>query len=219
MTEGKSSWDTYWGEESNRDYWLEPDRVVVELVGRLDRVRVKDVLDLGCGVGRHTLYLAEAGFNVMAVDSSAEALKVMKKQIPEKTVKIKVIEGDYCQDLFPGDSFDFILSYNVLYHGYRETFRKAIRLIHGWLRTGGRLFFTCPTREDDRYGSGEMAAPHTYRPINSIHSGDIHYFTDEEDIYDFLNEFHDVSVNIDEHYWDNKGTRQFSSYRQIEAVK
>lgn len=219
MSDKETGWEAYWGEESNIGYWLEPHKAVINLASRLDRTKVRDVLDLGCGAGRHAIYLAVAGYNVTVVDSSAEALKILGKQIVEKQVRIKVIDGDYREDIFPDDSFDFVLSYNVLYHGYRETFKGAIRLIHGWLRTGGRLFFTCPTRKDERYGSGEMMAPHTYRPTNSIHPGDIHYFADEEDISDFLIEFHDISVKIDEHYWNNKGTRQFSSYRQIEAVK
>jgi len=219
MSYRETGWESYWGQESNRGYWLEPDKAVIELAGKLDKAAVRDIIDLGCGVGRHALYFAKAGFNVTAVDSAPEALSVLRQQVTGKKAEIKVIEGDYTQDLFPGESFDFILSCNVLYHGYMETFREAIRLIHGWLRPGGRVFFTCPTRKDGKYGSGEKAAPHTYRPVNSIHPGDIHYFADEGDISDFLSKFHDISMTVNEHYWDNEGTRQFSSYRQIEAVK
>ena len=219
MSDDKTGWDLYWGQEANQNYWLKPDKAVIELAGRLDRSEVKDVLDLGCGVGRHALYLAAAGFNVTAVDSSPEALNVLRRQITASNTKIKIIEGDYMQNLFPGKSFDFVLSYKVLYHGYRETLKEAIKLIHRWLRPGGRLFFTCATRKDVKYGSGEQVAPHTYRPVNSIHPGDIHYFADEVDISDFLSGFGDISITVDEHYWDNEGARQFSSYWQIEAVK
>jgi hypothetical protein len=41
-----STWDSYWQKESNRSYWLKPDKAVSELIGKLDRSRVRDVLDL-----------------------------------------------------------------------------------------------------------------------------------------------------------------------------
>jgi tellurite methyltransferase len=214
-----AGWDAYWRDEHNRSYWLEPHEAVVEFVKNLDKAVVKDVLDLGCGIGRHALYFVGAGFNVTAVDSSPEALEALRQQIDEKKMGIRILEGDYKYDLFPAGSFDIILAFNVLYHGYRETFDKAVRLIHKWLRPGGQLFFTCPTRRDAKYGSGEMIAPHTFCPTNSIHPGDIHYFADEVDIADFLREFREVSGNVDEHFWDNNGTRQFSSCWRITVKK
>ena len=36
------------------------------------------VLDIGCGAGRHSLYLQKMGFNVLGIDSSPLAIKVCK---------------------------------------------------------------------------------------------------------------------------------------------
>lgn len=213
------NWNAYWGSEANRRYWLKPDSAVIDLLEKTDRSRVRDVLDLGCGVGRHALLFAKAGFAVTAVDSSSEALAVLRGQADKEEIRVKIIESNYSQDLFPQESFDFVLAYNVLYHGYRTDFQKAVSLIHRWLRPGGLFFFTCPTRQDDKCGSGKQVAPNTYRPLNSIHPGDIHYFSDEEDIGDFLREFRPISRGVNEHYWDNNGVQQFSSYWQVLAVK
>jgi len=215
----ESHWDSYWEEKSNRSYWLEPDRAVVELKNSLDKSGIKDVLDLGCGIGRHTLLFAEAGFKITAVDSSQNALNLLQRQVEEKGIPVKIINGNYSQDLFPGESFDFILAYNVLYHGYRETFTDAIHLVYRWLKPGGLFFFTCPTRRDDKYGNGEEVAEDTYKSLNSAHLGDVHYFAGEYDIADFLSEFSDFSKSVYEHYWDNKGTEQFSSHWLILAHK
>ena len=38
------------------------------------------VLDLGCGAGRHTLYLQKKGFDVLGIDSSPLAIKVCRKR-------------------------------------------------------------------------------------------------------------------------------------------
>jgi hypothetical protein len=134
-------------------------------------------------------------------------------------LNIRILQGDCSQDLFPPRSFDFILAYNVLYHGNKEQFSNSIGLISKWLKQNGLFFFTCPTRRDDKYGSGELVAPHTYTPLNSVHPGDIHYFANEADISDFLSRFATISTTVDEHYWDNDGIKQFSSYWQILAKK
>jgi tellurite methyltransferase len=213
-----ASWDSYWGGDSNLDYWLEPDQAVIGLTKQLDRSRVKDVLDMGCGVGRHTLWFARAGFGVAAADISDSALAVLRKRVGEDK-RVRVVKGAYSEDLFPADSFDLTLAWNVLYHGRREDIKKATGLIHKWLRPNGLLFFTCPTRRDAKYGSGEEVAPNTFRSLNSVHPGDVHYFADEGDIRDFLVGFNLISEETDEHYWDNKGSRQFSSYWLIQARK
>jgi len=215
----KTDWDSYWGEESNRSYWLEADKAVIELIETIDKANMKTVLDLGCGIGRHSICFAEAGFNVTAVDSSSEALTILKQRVVEKGLEVKIIKGDYSEKLLPEESFDLVLAYNVIYHGYREDAEHAIRLIHELLKPRGLFFFTCPTRQDDKYGNGEEVAPNTYKPLNSVHPGDIHYFADEADISDFLHKFSEISKDIYEHYWDNKGVQQFSSHWQILANK
>jgi len=213
------SWNQYWGNETNRSYWLEPDKAVVYLLKNIDRSKIRNMLDLGCGTGRHALLFARAGFNVTAVDYSREALSVLRSQAQKEGISMEIIEGNYSQDLFSLGTFDLILAFNVLYHGYKDDFREAVNLIHRWLNPGGLVFFTCPTRRDDKYGSGEGVASNTYRPLNSIHPGDIHYFCDESDISDLLCDFNQVSTNIEEHYWDNNGTQQLSSYWQVLGVK
>jgi tellurite methyltransferase len=213
-----SSWDSYWESEPNLDYWLEPDRAVTGLVKQLDKAKAREVLDLGCGVGRHTLPFARAGFSVTAADISDSALAVLRKRAGEDK-RVRIVKGAYSEDLFPADSFDLVLAWNVLYHGSREDFKGAAGLIHKWLRPEGLLFFTCPTRRDAKYGNGEEVAPNTYRSQNSMHPGDVHYFADEADIRDFIFGFKVISKETDEHYWDNKGNRQFSSYWHVLARK
>ena len=120
---------------------------------------------------------------------------------------------------FPAESFDIVLSYNVIYHGYREQFAQAIEHVRVLLKPAGLFFFTCPTRQDGKYGYGEQVAPHTFLCTRSITPGDIHYFADEADLDELLAGFRQLSREKDEHYWDNEGVQQFSSYWRILAEK
>lgn len=55
-----------------------PVPFVVEALPLFKDHKVKTVLDLGCGMGRHCIYLAAEGFRVIGVDISTSALKTAK---------------------------------------------------------------------------------------------------------------------------------------------
>jgi tellurite methyltransferase len=213
------SWNNYWKNPSNHSPWDQPDKAVINLLEKIDRSKINKVLDLGCGIGRHALLCAKAGFNVTAVDLSGEALAVLRKKAQEEGAKIKIVEGEYVSTLFPRNYFDLVIAFNVIYHGYRKDFETAVNTVQYWLKPGGLFFFTCATRRDGKFGSGEKVAPNTFKPLNSIHPGDVHYFSDETDLQFFLKGFNLKDKKIDEHTWDNNGVKQLSSYYQILAVK
>lgn len=207
----KSNWDFYWGEQKKLEYWRKPSESVIEFVRNCSSNKQPKVLDLGCGIGRHAVLFAKEGFEVTALDSSEQALEELKNF----DLDIEIVEGSYLESIFKRNSFDIIISYNVIYHGFRENFEKAIELCKKYLKPEGILFFTCPTRDDGKYGNGKKVAPHTYKSLNSVHPGDIHYFADEDDIKKIVEEFKVISIDRNDHYWDNNGTKQFSSYWEV----
>jgi SAM-dependent methyltransferase len=50
-------------------HWKDPEPAVVELTERWRAAGVETVLDLGCGAGRHTGCLEQAGFRVFGTDA------------------------------------------------------------------------------------------------------------------------------------------------------
>jgi S-adenosylmethionine-dependent methyltransferase len=75
-------------------------------------------LDLGCGTGATAIRLAQLGIHVTLLDSSPAMLDIAKRAAREAGVTDKVVlqHGDATQlaDLFPAQSFDVILSHNIL---------------------------------------------------------------------------------------------------------
>ena len=120
---------------------------------------------------------------------------------------------------FIRSSFDVVLSYNVIYHGLKSQFAEAIMGVWNLLKPSGLFFFTCPTREDGKYGYGECIAPHTYALTKSVTPGDIHYFTDRTQLDEMLTGFTIRSIQVDEGYWNNKGEEQFFSNWHVLAEK
>lgn len=213
------SWEEKWTEESKNAYWHKPDPKVVELLIKWREMGLSTAADIGCGIGRHALAMAEAGFSVTALDSSQTALDILDEASSRLGAKIHIVKGDYLKPLLPAQNFDVVISVNVLYHGSFGEFRLAVAIIREYLKPGGFLFLTCPTREDGKYGNGRKVAPHTYEPMNSVHPGDVHFFASVEDLEALMEGLEIISLDRDEHFWDNNGVRQFSSYWQVLARK
>jgi malonyl-CoA O-methyltransferase len=78
-------------------------------------VRGLSVLDVGCGTGRHSTWLAEAGANVTAIDFSQGMLDRARRK-PEASI-IRFVVHDITQPLpFKDSSFDIVISGLVLEH-------------------------------------------------------------------------------------------------------
>jgi SAM-dependent methyltransferase len=81
------------------------------------------VLDIGCGVGRHSLYLQKKGFDVLGIDNSPLAVKISKLRGLKKAEIIPIEEVD-----FPSKSFDTIIMMGNNF-GLFGSYRKAQRLL------------------------------------------------------------------------------------------
>jgi tellurite methyltransferase len=76
------AWDKRWATDEGRADWLDSHPAVLTLLQELKSRGARAALDLGCGVGRHALFLAEAGFAVEAFDGSETGLECCAKQPP-----------------------------------------------------------------------------------------------------------------------------------------
>jgi SAM-dependent methyltransferase len=63
-------------------------RDLSDIVNRLRAASVVDVLDLGCGLGRWSMTLARAGFGVLAVDVSSEAVRLVRERAQREGLAI-----------------------------------------------------------------------------------------------------------------------------------
>lgn len=207
----KQHWEDFWSDKENQPYWTRPDELVLNFLESQAPQKFPSVLDLGCGLGRHSIAFAKAGFYVLATDSSVQAVEYLKRWAKEENLDIKTKVSDLLDPKIPLASFDIILSFNVVYHGFRRDFVRAFQWVSTLLRPGGLFYFTCPSRQDGKYGFGDSPAPHTYFAEKSMTPDDLHYFTDETDLDSILGNFERVSQILDEGYFDNAGEQQFFS--------
>ncbi|GBD88581.1 dTDP-3-amino-3,4, 6-trideoxy-alpha-D-glucopyranose [bacterium BMS3Abin03] len=83
---------------------------LIELfLNNIDTDRVKNLLDMACGAGRHAVILAQKGFTVTAVDLSDNLLSVAKSSAADSGVNIDFIQSDI-RDFKTDKKFDLILN-------------------------------------------------------------------------------------------------------------
>jgi SAM-dependent methyltransferase len=211
MKTDKRIWEDYWQGDEDHSWWRRPSPEVLEFIASQSPRERTDVLDLGCGLGRHAIAFARAGFSVTATDASEAAIEHLSKWAQDLSLDIRTLVCDVLSDRLPATGFDIVLAYNVIYHGDRHQLAAAIDHVEKLLRAGGLFYLTCPSREDGKYGFGREVAPHTFMSEKSITPGDIHYFADKTDLDQLLSAFVPVKIDKREGYWVNKGARQFYS--------
>jgi SAM-dependent methyltransferase len=100
------------------------------------------VLDLGCGVGEQTFYLAEmTGGTVVAVDNHEPFIEKLRAEVAKHGFSGRIVPllGDMADAGLPPGSFDLIWSEGALYN---IGIQKALEICRKLLRPGGYAAFT-----------------------------------------------------------------------------
>lgn len=112
--EGYDLWSAIYDQEDNPLILLE-ERELPPLVGDPKALHGRHVADIGCGTGRHTLPLAQAGAHVTALDFSAGMLARAREKAA--ALPVRFLEHDLTQPLpLPPAAFDLVLNCLVLEH-------------------------------------------------------------------------------------------------------
>jgi tellurite methyltransferase len=171
VTSAHLAWDEAWrelastGEESP---WLRPEPKVLASIPFLRGRGVRRVLDLGTGMGRHTLALAANGFDVWGLDASRSGVRHVGGESTGVGLRVALVVGTFLELPFPASSFDFVLAWNVLYHGDSASTGQAIAEVARVLRPGGLYLGTMLSKRNAQYGAGREISPNTFVQDGSL---------------------------------------------------
>ena len=98
------------------------------------------ILDFGCGLGAHSRYFADAGFEVVACDSSPTAIDTARATHPDIADSFFVNEP--VPDFSGLGGFDVVLCNQVLPYFTNPILRRLIDQLYGITRPGGVFFAT-----------------------------------------------------------------------------
>ncbi|MFW9866478.1 MAG: class I SAM-dependent methyltransferase [Candidatus Thorarchaeota archaeon] len=118
----------------------------VKLKKFIGKVEGKAFLDVGCGKGSLSIYLAKKGGKVIGIDLSSNFIEFCKEEAKKLDLKIDFREMNAQIPDFPDESFDIIIGSRVIHHlpDMHLFFRECKRL----LRKNGFITFIEPLRKN-----------------------------------------------------------------------
>jgi len=141
----------------------EPPKELVEVVTS-GQVKGEKALDIACGTGNYSFWLAEHGFSdVLGVDFSEKALDIAHEHNKRLQLPVRFAFADVTkiEETLKGEQFDFILDYSILHHLEPSVTASYAQQCTNLLKPGGKLLLVCYS-EKDGYASGDNAATGTY---------------------------------------------------------
>lgn len=176
-------WQTFFGEAYLRFsvHVLTPERTQREVTGIRSLLNLPEgakILDLGCGPGRITIPLAQAGYHMVAVDASTALLDHARAAAEQAGVDVRFVHGDI-RELPFAEEFDAVINTGTAF-GYlsrEEEDRRAMQQIARVLKPGGLFLIDTENREKTikqvtprfwaRMGPTTILAERAFDPISS----------------------------------------------------
>ncbi len=154
MVESKGwNWET-----ADESFWLDPSDESYYFCEKWKKQGSRSILDLGCGLGRHSLLFARNGFKVTAVDISEYAIKKLREAEKRENVIITSKVCDMLELPYRENSFDCIFSYNAVSHTDTMGFKRILDKIKKILKPDGEIFLTLCSKA--AYSFCEANYPH-----------------------------------------------------------
>ncbi len=142
-TKDNSAWFKHWFDSSfyhqlygHRDE-NEAAAFIDELLAELNPEPNANILDLGCGAGRHAKYLASKDFMVTGLDLAASSIRQAKKS---EAFNLRFSRHDM-REPFGNNHFDYVFNFFTSFGYFKEEKEnyKVIRNIFNALKPGGTV--------------------------------------------------------------------------------
>jgi SAM-dependent methyltransferase len=141
----KQSWENIWSlnhvyksKNNSRELPWEInsyDKNLKEILNSLE-ITKGDILELGCGSGNDSSWLAKNNFNVTAIDISSKAI-LLAKEKNKDYLNIEFIEGDILNSI-PNKKYDIIYDRGCL-HGNKDILNDIFKILHNKLKDNGKM--------------------------------------------------------------------------------
>lgn len=187
------------------ELWLRPAKVCAYLSERWQNFGHKKLLDLGCGLGRNSVYFAQKGFEVTALDISEYAISYTKKQAELNGVTIDTLLGDFTQMNIPEGTFDCIVCYNVVFQQNTENFRKFVEKLKKVLKEDGELYITLISKDTLEYVTTKnenRIDNNTVLNYDEYGEANYHFYVDICDIIEYFHGFKFIDNPVERVVYD-----------------
>lgn len=193
----KHQWNQLYSQEKNA--FASPMAPLTLLKKKLKKATGVKILDLGCGIGLHTIDLAKCGYRVWGLDISPAAIKLAFSNARKANVNINFLTSSMKQRLpYKNSFFDGVICLRVLNHGTKSEIRSVVNEIYRVLKPDGYVVVSAQKIFGRKVEIGmtayntlpvEVIAPYTYIPRGGKEKGVIHYSFTKQSLTRFFKNF------------------------------
>lgn len=204
--------------EDKNSIWKNPSVESYYLLNRWKTQNKIEFLDLGCGLGRHSILFGKNNFNVHCFDISDEAISRTKKWAQNEGLTLIYTTGDMLKLPYKDRSMDCILCRNVISHTDTEGVQQIIAEIYRVLDIGAECYLTL--RSKDMLGSKQKEWPwvdeHTAICMEEGPEYKVpHFYADYNLIKVLFERFSIISISQIEEYWERDGETHSSFHYHV----
>ena len=169
--------------------WKEPHELVRNLLPTLMSLSGTRILDLGCGAGRHVVYLSEYDFVCHGTDHAFTGLEVARDWLRNEGLETNLTQSKMISLPYVTRSFEAVVCLYVIYHGTMGQIEMAFNEIYRVLKLGGIAQVTFISDKHHRYGKGVEIEPHTFITSVGADAGIPHHFNDNREMLWMVRDF------------------------------
>ena len=125
-------WNLRYQDLAKNQAYLSPSQCLVKHQRLIQNQERRKVLDIACGTGRNSFFLAKMGFEVDAWDISNNAISYINNNKNALAINAKQVDLDDVG--FPKDHYSIILNFNFLDRNLFPKIKEALQI-------GGLIFF------------------------------------------------------------------------------
>ncbi|MGY5862406.1 MAG: class I SAM-dependent methyltransferase [Candidatus Thorarchaeota archaeon] len=195
-------WDNIFTEQGR--VFNEPHQDMTRLVELFQDRDVTRILDLGCGTGRHLIFLSRMGFEVYGFDASPKALSLAQQWLDEEGLTAD-IQKHRMEEPFPYGSgfFDAVISIQVIHHNLMADILTTVGEVERVMKPGGVLFVSVPVMhmgpvEKEHDWDCREVGTGTYIPHKGPESGIPHHYFTPAELTRVLSAFNPLELYIDD---------------------
>ena len=214
-------WDWKIVKDDINSTWKVPSIESYYLLNRWKNLDFHVFLDLGCGIGRHTVLFARNDFDTYGFDISKDGLNRTKEWLDSLNLKADLKEGDMLKLPYTDEKFDCILCRNVILHQDTEGVKQILKEINRVLKNNGECYLTLGSKST--WGFKQTSWPFVdentkLRMEEGPEYKVPHFYADYDLIKELFIDFKIEFINHIEDFYESNG-KTYSSFHYHILIK
>jgi len=181
-----------------------------ELVQLINTEAVKPckTLDIGCGAGHQSVYLARQGFDVTGIDIAEKAIAAAKENAERTGVNVNFQVMDALNVSQLNNVFDFVLEWGLLHFIMPEFRERYVKEIARKINFGGKYIVLTFNEESPEWGGGKYRVGLTGAPL---------YYSSTDELKELYEPYFKIlESKIRPTFFKNSGNKHLENYLFLE---